>query len=1579
MAQKEEGQSKRRKRRHHSLLKPGVSLHAADTEACLPNPRLGEPGRCTGVNDNHSDKSYPHSGFPEGGMGPADGCEPSIPTFHDDEAKPFSFLSMIDSVLQLSDAAPVGLRSFLRLSMRPARNVHGSNVRPDLWPCPIPSWSWTAASNLSPARRRRRKLLQVRARALQVVIGVLNWESLGHPTSPPAKACVGFGFTNAQWDMVCRLERLVDHFLQPGFISSSTLGRSAEKFSSLVRVARELPEHRDVDLDELVHSLSKDFDPYSKPSSHPKDCDNGGFDEASYGPHPDFCTDPHPKVLETFGSDNNCQLSTCVAKPVVASRIKWEHSPQFDPIPFLHDKIVRDAFIDPSRVRLPEHLWDNKPRGKVHCSRDELLKLAEKWDSKGACKVFRKDEIRFDESVGIFAVPKDNQYDRLILNPQTANGRLKKFSHFTKELAPGSMFCLLRLEADQLLRISADDLAEMYYTIKVPEARAKRNSVGCLFDASELAHLRCFKSTRHYGPCVVALNALAMGDSWAVEFAQQAHHNVLRFLAGSMLEHERVAYRKAFPRSSFYEWLAIDDHIGVQVVTKDQFRNRVPLRDNEVFDRAEEAYKVVGLVQHPRKKQRHVTEGTFLGAEVDGKVGLVSAPKHRIGALMLCTVLVAKRGTATPTMLSALLGCWINVLMFRRPIFSVLSHVFSAGRGCKPNQLFVLDRQSRNELLAIALLGPVCMTDLRVDVAPAIYCTDASPDGGGICVCPEDPKVVSEMWRHCEQRGYYTQLLNPAASLLAEMNLEHLEEHLPDKTSQPIDSLLRVPPPLREGYLYDCIELFRGEGNWSLSHELHKLRVHKGLDIKGLRVAFLDLMDDSVFHQLLALALRRVIRDWHAGPPCKTFGTLRRPRIRSKRYPSGFNLKDSITREHNILALRTAFLMAIVVSLGDYFSVEQPGSSVMFYMAIFRRIVQLGCVITRMCFCAFGSPFKKPSQWLHNKPWLLELASPCRCESSSQHFVIQGTFTRASIPDFVSRCKPSVEALYGRPPRVGEAVSSYSASYPKTLCHRMAVGHVLSLDGSMPIIPHSAVVDTMKRLGDSVDLPEVCFNEPTADARPFHEDPVWVEELADALPWNELLRYRFKRSGHINVLECRVHKTWLKHCANSHPNSRVVGLLDSRVTIGATSKGRSSSRAICRVLQGSLGYIIGGCLYPGALHIGSLKNRSDFPSRNRPVPPPSKDTPLWLARLRAGDSRDFDTILVSAQFTKNAQRWLRLLLLLGGDIERNPGPIRSRAKTPIPRGPLDHSVGFVPATSKRMAACLEDFDHWLNSELGVQLSDICWDYTAAPLAIRAYGLHLFQRGAPRYQFVYTITGFQDRCPHMRPFLASAWQVDRKWQQYEPGECRPVISAPIMRAMTSIALLWKWYRWLGITLIGFLGMLHPAEFVHLTRRDVLLPSDSLSHDGVFYVHIRNPKTSRFARRQHCKIDELVTLRFIEKVFTELAPDEPLFPGGMTSYRRRWNLVLSRLGIPFTQQNKGATPAVLRGSGATHLYLQCEDLCRVQWRGRWSQLKTVEHYIQEVAAQTLMHNLSDLAKHRVRFLHEAAPMLLSLFLS
>jgi len=1494
-----------------------------------------------------------------------------MPTFSEAAEKPFRFLDLVQSILQTVEAAHVGLRDFLRLSRQLcSRTVQKTESCLDLWPCPLPSARWTASPKLSPRRRHRHRFLKLRTSLLQHIIGVLNWECLGHPVKPPLKACCGNPFTDSQWSMVCRLERLVDHFLMAGDVSSCRLGRSSEKFEGLLQAAKELPVCQEVGLFRFAKSVASGLNPYGP--KEPPECTPK---QSSFSKDP---AEPQSKH-QCFPGKKVSSEVVVSAKPVVARRIKWEHSPQCDPVPFLRDDIVKQAFLDPDSVKLPSHLWTRKPKGKVHCSRTELLNLASKWDCKGACKIFRVDEVNLEETVGMFAVSKDDVCDRLILNPQLVNGRMQSFSHYTKELAPGSMFALLHLQPNQVFRASADDLAEMYYTFKVPTKRARRNCIGLIFDASCLKHLSCFDPSRHYGQCLVALSALAMGDSWAVEFAQQSHHNVLRSLAGSMLEHERVAYRKPFPRTHFCEWLAIDDHIGVQILEKEDFKKSIPARDTEVFSRAEGAYKRVGLVQHPKKKQRNVVAGTFLGAEVDGEKGLVSAPRDRIAALMLCTAVIAQRGTTSPRLLSSILGSWIHVLMFRRPILAIASHVFTEGSGFKAEEVFCLSRVARNEFLALSLLGPMCVSDLRVDIAPFIYCTDASPYGGGICVASEGIPVVKELWRHCEQRGYYSGLLNPSGAILSELGLEPATVALPE-LGEPVETSIRIPKALHEKFLFDCLELFRGEGNWTLAHEDLGLTSHPGVDVAGKGVFFGDLLDDSVFHILISLALRRVVREWHAGPPCKSFGTLRRPRVRSKLFPGGFRVLEPFTREHNRLAWRTAFLMQLVIQGGNYFSVEQPGSSVMFRLDAFRRLISQGCVITSFCFCQFGSPFKKPSKWLHNKPWLLELECKCTCKSASEHFVIQGTFTSKSLPEFEKRCKPSSVEVYGRPPRLGEQVSSYSASYPKSLCRLMAAGSVQAREGPQPIIPLSAVIRSLEKVGVSVDFPTSILSAEII-RRPFHEDPHWVGELSDSLHFRELLRFKFLKQGHINVLECRVHKTWLKHCARVHPNSRTVALLDSRVTLGATSKGRSSSRAICRVLQGSLGYILGGCLYPGGIHIASAKNRSDPPSRNRPVAPPSKESPAWLDDLRASRFDRFDRVLEASNYSGSAQLWLRLLLLLAGDIERNPGPRQQgRRRGPnLSRGDLDLNVGFQPATSKRMSACLVAFNLWLQRELKISIDELAWDFTAAPLALRAYGLDLFKRGDPRYLFVYTITGFQDQYPHMKPHLNPVWQIDRKWQQHEPGSCRAVISAPIMRAITSLCLLWGWHRWLVVTLIGFLGMLHASEFLDLVRRDVLLPGDSLLGGEVFYVHIRQPKTARFARRQHCKIDDLMTLLYVQEVIGDLHPGERIFPGSSNSYRRLWNLVLQHLQIPSTQRERGATPGVLRGSGATHMYLECEDLSRVQWRGRWSQLRTVEHYVQEVAAQTMLSRLPSFARHRIATFNAAAPDLLLDFLS
>ena len=158
-----------------------------------------------------------------------------------------------------------------------------------------------------------------------------------------------------------------------------------------------------------------------------------------------------------------------------------------------------------------------------------------------------------------------------------------------------------------------------------------------------------------------------------------------------------------------------------------------------------------------------------------------------------------------------------------------------------------------------------------------------------------------------------------------------------------------------------------------------------------------------------------------------------------------------------------------------------------------------------------------------------------------------------------------------------------------------------------------------------------------------------------------------------------MYKSWVKSLARRGSHLRAVGLLDSRVTIGAAAKGRSSSYAISRVLQGCLGYVLGSSLYTSLLHCYSGDNVADNPSRGSAVAPPSREPSAWIRSLLAGDARAFDKVVLSARIKKIPARWLRFLLLLGGDIERNPGP-----QAPVRRGPLDLEAGFAPSTAKKM-------------------------------------------------------------------------------------------------------------------------------------------------------------------------------------------------------------------------------------------------------------------------------------------------------
>ena len=322
-------------------------------------------------------------------------------------------------------------------------------------------------------------------------------------------------------------------------------------------------------------------------------------------------------------------------------------------------------------------------------------------------------------------------------------------------------------------------------------------------------------------------------------------------------------------------------------------------------------------------------------------------------------------------------------------------------------------------------------------------------------------------------------------------------------------------------------------------------------------------------------------------------------------------------------------------------------------------------------------------------------------------------------------------------------------------------------------------------------------------------------------------------------------------------------------------------------------------------------------------------------------------------------RWIRLLLLIAGDVERHPGPRLGEGYTNL-------LGGFATATSTRMKLCLAAFNSWCSNVARVPFTEVLSSAEPANLALRGYGLDLFRQGKQRYLLVYAILAVQQLRPEFRRQLAGAWQVDAKWQLEEPGQCRAVLPAPLFRAALAVALLWGWHCFAGMLILGFGAMLRPNEYLNLTRRDLVFPEDAMLRQQVLFIHVSNPKTARFARRQHVRLDDASLLLLLRCLYFDWDLSARLFPASPAVFRGQWNALFDHLGIPRRQTERGVMPGVLRGSSATHSYIENERIPAIQWRGRWSRQKTLEYYIQEVAAQLFSFDLDSAVRRRIALL-------------
>ena len=489
----------------------------------------------------------------------------------------------------------------------------------------------------------------------------------------------------------------------------------------------------------------------------------------------------------------------------------------------------------------------------------------------------------------------------------------------------------------------------------------------------------------------IAFNSVLQGDRIGVEVATDGHANLLRSY-GLLGDGDRLSADTPLRSSKQLEGLCIDDYFCVSVEPSDA--DPKTSGAYKAYHKAQQAYRDKGLLGSPHKdiiaQESGKTIGAFVNSSQDArKRGLctVGAPPEKRVALSFLTLMLCQLAYTTDSLHLCLLGAWVSILAYRRPIMAILQKSFSVVNQNDFDRdrprLVQLSRQVANELVLLSVLMPFAVFDLAAEYMEEVFCTDASSSKGAICSAPCSRDLHEVLWRSCKSKGSYTRLLSPIETVLANLGEFEPEKLMPEC----------VDPPRPLCYTFDFIEVFAGAA--LITAELAEMGVSCGppLDLSSSREYNLESV--RVMMWITYLVTAGLLKAFFLCPPCTTFSIMRRPALRDAFFPHGFNTADSQTRLGNILAHRALQLMKIGWMFDAVGMMEQPFSSKMKNLPAWKAIEQLSEVRTvRTDSCRFGSVHQKGFRLMGLRINLDRLNKRCQC--TQKHVVVQGQHTKAS-------------------------------------------------------------------------------------------------------------------------------------------------------------------------------------------------------------------------------------------------------------------------------------------------------------------------------------------------------------------------------------------------------------------------------------------------------------------------------------------------------------------------------------------------------------------------------------------------------
>ena len=247
-----------------------------------------------------------------------------------------------------------------------------------VWPIPLPY-----RGKLHSGTTREKSF----ARALNLLVICMNWLHLGQPSKPPRDFNPYASLTSEQIGIIKRLKLLALEWRNSTSVTAEDMGRSAGKFEQLEKTLAVLMRRAMV----LVRS--------------------GGSG-----------TMRTPQVgRQQPGGSSTLLSEVSVAKEIESQRLQFRGVPSFDPTDLL-DEETRNTYVDPVAAAIsPEESCQDPPFVQVRGRRAEIMKLFHKLDQSHRLALFTEEQVRMQYRSGLFALMKDLEKDRLILDARPAN------------------------------------------------------------------------------------------------------------------------------------------------------------------------------------------------------------------------------------------------------------------------------------------------------------------------------------------------------------------------------------------------------------------------------------------------------------------------------------------------------------------------------------------------------------------------------------------------------------------------------------------------------------------------------------------------------------------------------------------------------------------------------------------------------------------------------------------------------------------------------------------------------------------------------------------------------------------------------------------------------------------------------------------------------------------------------------------------------------------------------------------------------------------------------------------------------